>query len=490
MIAKPVVPARAWRLLVVLVVLCSALGVGAQSANAWPGNDKNLCEHSFHRDQVTAINPVSFRDARGQVGDWTIRACSPDLRLPGSAIATPTEMFKEVLPQHVLQGGGRAPHISRGRLRLFPYLMGPEGQAVRYQGLLGSEILLRAIAGAGIEGGTVLTIGVISCLAGGFATGGIACAGIPAAAVAGIVGAITGVIEGLIENQLDRVITMASSAWDFYAPPGWKGWIVWNGFGTIGHNYIDPSFTNLWPAETPPFRIWAWFSAFGMEQGKNPDLGGSGASDSAMSAARRDPISGVDVNPNNLRTSHGEIVKRGPDRVVEIRAPGRRIQFKQGDNVIVGKGAREDLIAGSGDDVLLVRGPRSRIWSGRGEDVLVATGRGDRLYAGPGYDELLAAGHGDWLYSGRGSDTMVSERGTATVIAGRNSRVDVLNRRPTDTVICPQVNRDIVIADRGDRVSRSCRFVFVDGKGAPASPAMVGSPNFTGAHDGTRVIGP
>jgi hypothetical protein len=282
---------------------------------------------------------------------------------------------------------------------------------------------------------------------------------------------------------------MASSAWDFHPPAGWKGWIIWNGFGTIGHDYIDPSFSNLYPQPTPRFSMWSWFSSWPVAQGPNPDLP-PGAGDLTAGAAASAPITEHDLNPKNLRTFRGEITRRGPDRIVEISAPGRRVHYKQGENVVVGRGPREDLIGGAGNDVLAVLGARSRIWSGRGEDVLIAAGRGDRLFAGPGYDELVAAGQGDWLYSGSGSDTMVSENGTATVIAGRNSRIDVRNRRPTDTVVCPSRNRDIVMADRGDRVSGSCRFVFVDGKGAPPSPAMVGSPGFTGAHDGTRVIGP
>jgi Ca2+-binding RTX toxin-like protein len=202
------------------------------------------------------------------------------------------------------------------------------------------------------------------------------------------------------------------------------------------------------------------------------------------------PIGPGDFNPDNLRTSRGEITKNGPDRVVEISRPGRRVHYKTGDNVVVGKGAREDLIGGSGNDVLAALGPLDRLYGGRGEVALVAAGRGDRVYGGTGYDELVAAGRGDWLYSGPGSDTMISEHGTATVLAGRNSRVDVRNRRGNDTVICPRVNRDIVISDRGDRVSRSCRFVFVNGRGAPRSPNMVGRRGFNGSHQGTRVIGP
>jgi hypothetical protein len=486
MTARSVGFTGAWRLLAVLLVVCSACAVGAQEAGAWPGNDTDLCAKAQHPREVSTVDPIRSRNARGDEGVWTIRACSPEMRLPGFWIRTPTELFDVKEPYNVLQGGARAPrHITGGRLEKFPFVIGPEGQAVRYQALAASTAVVSAVIGAvgGFAGG--VGIGVISCLAGLIPTGGISCLAIPGAAIAGVVSAITGVIGSVIENQLDRVITMASSAWDFHAPPGWKGFIIWNGFGTIGHDYIDPSFQNLWPHETPPFHVWAWFSAYPVAQGPNPDMRGSSAS-----AGTGGPLTAADLNPDNLRTSRGEITKHGPDRIIEISRPGRRIHPKTGANVLVGKGAREDLIGSQGNDVLLAAGAFDRIWSGLGDDVLVASGRGDRLHAGSGYDELLAAGQGDWLYSGRGSDTMVSEHGTATLMAGRNSRIDVRNRRPTDTVVCPRVNRDIVIADAGDRVSRSCKYVFVNGRGTPQSPAMVGRRGFNGSHRGTRLIGP
>jgi hypothetical protein len=400
-------------------------------------------------------------------------------------------MYKHLLPKHLLQGGADAPFISRERLKAFPYLIGPEGQAVLYQHLMGSQILRNALVGAGVSFTSSIVLAFAVCKLGIVVTAGVSCAaaafaGIPAAAVAGIVGAISGVISGLIHNQLERVSAMASSAWDFHAPEGWKGWIVWNGFGTIGHNYIDPSFGNLWVGgETPPFHIWAWFSAYPFAQGSNPDMRGSSAS--ARASGRLTP---ADLNPDNLRTLHGEITPNGPDHIVQIKAAGRRVHYKTGDNVIVGTGPREDLIGGSGNDVLAALGPRDRLYGGAGHDELIAFGRGDRLYGGRGFNELEAAGRDDLLDGTQGDDTLISDVGSTTVMAGRIARVDVQNRRSTDTVICPRVNRDIVLADRGDRVSRSCRFVFVDGRGAPRSPAMVGRRGFTGSHLGTRLIGP
>jgi hypothetical protein len=492
MIAKQVVSAGSWRLLAAFAVACSLCAVTAERASAWPGNDQDLCAAAQHPSEVSTVDPIRSRDNRGQEGVWTIRACTPVLRLGGLATASPTEMFKHVLPDHVLQGGANGPSLARGRLNPFPFLLGPEGQAVRYQALLGSEILRNALVGAGVSFTSAIVVAFAVCKLGIVVTAGVSCAaaafaGIPAAAVAGIVGAISGVIGGLIKNQLERVTTMASSAWDFSVPSGWKGWIVWNGFGTIAHNYIDPSFSNTWPHETPPFHIWAWFSTYPFAQGPNPDLGRRGGTRAASAAG---PIGPANLNPANLRTFRGEITRNGPDHIVEISAAGRRIHPKQGENVLVATGAHDDLIGNRNNDVLAALGPFDRLYGGAGDDELVGVGRGDRLYGGTGFDELVAAGPGEWLYGIQGNDTLISEHGGAMVMAGRIARVDVRNGRATDTVICPRVNRDIVIADPGDRVSRSCKYVFVNGRGTPASPAMVGRRGFNGSHQGTRPIGP
>jgi hypothetical protein len=478
------------RLLAALLVTASLCAVAAAPASAWPGNDKDLCtggdDHYVSvRDGIHGVNP------RGDRGVFTIRACSPLMRLPGLWIRSPAQLFDcRREHSHPIQGGiGGC--LTGERLKHYPFLIGPEGQAVRYEAVTASSLVLGAIVGAGIGGGSTVAIGVVSCLAGLIPTGGISCLAIPAAAISAIVGAIGGVIEGIINNQLDRVIAMASSAWDFHVPPGWKGWIVWNGFGTIGHDYVDPSFSNLWAGgETPPFHMWAWFSAYPVGQGPNPDMGGSGASDRALAAAARHPITAADINPNRLSTFRGEIVRRGPDHIIQISAPRRRIHYKTGDNVLVATGAHDDLIGGRSKDVLAALGPFDRLYGGAGDDELLAYGRGDRVYGGNGFNELVAAGRGDLLDGTHGNDTLISDFGGTTVMAGRIARIDVDNGRGNDTVICPRVNRDIVIADRGDRVSRSCEYVFVNGRGAPRSPTMVGRRGFDGSPRGTRLIGP
>jgi hypothetical protein len=485
-------PSRSRLILAVLAAACMVMATNADGAHAWPGNDRNLCAAGEPLDQVTTVNPITGTNGRGETGVWTIRACSPDLRLPALGTASPTEMYKTVQPQHVMQGGARAPFISRGRLAAFPFVKGPAGQAVRYQELLGNDILIRAIGGAVGGVGTTVVIGVVSCLAGLVPTGGISCLAIPAAAVAGIVGAIGGVIQGVIENQLDRVITMASSDWDFHVPPGWKGYITWNGFGTIGHSYIDPSFTNWWPGgETPPFRMWAWFSAYPVAQGPNPDARAAaprGLEGDGSNAAG--PISAADVNPQDLHTLNGEITKDGPDEIVETSRDGKRLQSPEGEDTYFARGDRSVLVGGADEDVLVASGRRDRLRGGGGEDALVTLGRRNALRGGAAFDELIAVRPQNRLDGGAGGDTLVSEKGRATLVDRKGSnRFFALNGRSSDRIICGRGNGDVVVPDAGDRVSRSCEFVFVDGEGAPPSPTQVGERGFRGSLVGTRPLG-
>ena len=148
----------------------------AVSADAWPGNETDLCAKVGSSSEVTTTDPKSGPNARGEQGVWTIRACSPNLRLTRLGVASPTEMFRHVEPRRVMEGGATAPAISQGRLRLFPYMMGPEGTAVRYEAVLGSDIVRDAIIGAVGGFTSTIAIGVASCVLGLVATAGIACA--------------------------------------------------------------------------------------------------------------------------------------------------------------------------------------------------------------------------------------------------------------------------------------------------------------------------
>jgi hypothetical protein len=462
---------RATRLVAPLVLATLALGAALSApASAWPGNEKDLCAGASRPSEVTTTNPITSQNPRGEQGVWTIRACSPDLRLTRLGVASPTEMFRHVEPQRVMQGGAGAPSISRGRLTLFPYMMGPEGEAVRFEGMLGSDVVKEALIGAGIGFTSTVAIGVATCLLGGAPSGGIACAAIPIAAVAGILSAIGGVLQALIGNHLERVVAMGSSAWDFHPPEGWKGWIIWNGFGTIGHQYIDPSFSNTWAGsdETPPFRMWAWFSAFAFTQGRNPD---SGKSSDAHGSQDSPPLGAEDVDPADLRTTAGEITVGGPNEIIDATPDRHRITGGAGDDVFLGTTGNDRLSGRPGEDVLAGDRGNDRLIGGPAADDLFGGPGRDRLSGGAADDQLIGGPGGDTLIGGPGSDTLFDTSGPTIVRGGSgNDKINVMDGRADDRVDCGSGSRDVVFYDPGDRVSLSCEFAFPDGKGAPGSP--------------------
>jgi hypothetical protein len=382
-------------------------------------------------------------------------------------------MFRYVEPQRVMQGGATAPSISQRRLTLFPFMMGPEGEAVRYEGILGSNIVRDALIGAGIGFTSTVAIGVATCLLGGAPSGGIACAAIPVAAVAGILGAIGGVLQTLIGHHIERVVAMGSSAWDFHPPEGWKGWIVWNGFGTIGHQYIDPSFTNLWAGadETPPFRMWAWFSAFPFAQGRNPD---AGRSSDAHGSQESPPLGADDVDPSDLRTTAGEITVGGPNELIEASPDHRRITGGAGDDLFDGTNRADRLAGRSGEDVLAGEKGNDRLLGGAAADDLFGGPGRDALSGGAGDDQLDGGPGADKLAGGAGADTLYDMSGPTGVRGGSgNDKINVMDGRPDDRVDCGGGHGDVVFYDPGDQVSLSCEFAFPNGKGAPRSPLQL-----------------
>ena len=126
-------------------------------------------------------------------------------------------------------------------------------------------------------------------------------------------------------------------------------------------------------------------------------------------------------------------------------------------SVIRGGPDNDRLTGGSDHD--LIRG-------GQGND-LIRGGRGkDRSYGGPGNDgiyggrgdDLLYGGAGtDRIYGGPGKDRLVDHRGATTAFAGSgNNLVDVADGRGDDRVVCKRGTITDFLADRRDRIARSC----------------------------------
>ncbi len=95
------------------------------------------------------------------------------------------------------------------------------------------------------------------------------------------------------------------------------------------------------------------------------------------------------------------------------------------------------------------RGDRDRLVGTRGSDRLLGRGGRDSLYGLAGADCIDGGGGGDRLNGGSGRDRVVAGAGADRVMARDGSR---------DRVFCGAGRGDLVVADRGDRVS-GCEIV-------------------------------
>ena len=156
----------------------------------------------------------------------------------------------------------------------------------------------------------------------------------------------------------------------------------------------------------------------------------------------------------------------GNDR---INGEGDRDRLNGGtgnDNVIGGAG--NDIIAGvfgndrlhgvSGTDRISGSRGRDRINGGSGADVVSAGSSGDRVFGDQGSDRINGNSGNDSIRGNSGDDRITGSTG-ADRLAG-DSGNDRINSRDgrRDRVSCGR-GRDRVIADRFDRVARSCEQV-------------------------------
>jgi len=129
-----------------------------------------------------------------------------------------------------------------------------------------------------------------------------------------------------------------------------------------------------------------------------------------------------------------------------------------GNDKVVGGTGRDRISGGAGNDRLRGDADDDRISGGAGKDQLFGGRGSDRLLGGDGNDTLRGEDGNDTLDGGRGNDVIVAGKGSHSIIGGAgNDRIHSVNSR-RDTVTCGS-GRDIVIADRRDRVSSKCERV-------------------------------
>lgn len=116
---------------------------------------------------------------------------------------------------------------------------------------------------------------------------------------------------------------------------------------------------------------------------------------------------------------------------------------------IPGSPFAETIRAGGRNDVICARGGNDRAYGRAGHDLIRAGGGHDRAYGGSGYDRLRGDAGNDRLYAGSGQDI---------VEGGSGNDVSYTRDGARDVVRCGR-GRDVVYADRADRVARDCEVV-------------------------------
>jgi hypothetical protein len=198
----------------------------------------------------------------------------------------------------------------------------------------------------------------------------------------------------------------------------------------------------------------------------------------AASQLERTPARG---HAHVIRGGRGNEVLRGrPGVDVIYGGPGNdRIYGGRGNDRIYGGRGNDRIYGQPGNDVIDGGLGNDRIFGGRGNDVIHADRGKDRIDGGEGNDRIYGGPGKGVVFGGAGNDRIVAWGGPTKVFPGSGTNwIDVADGRRNDRVVCAAGSVDHVVADRGDRIARSCR-----GKGSTLSTGSGGVSNATWMRD-------
>jgi len=157
---------------------------------------------------------------------------------------------------------------------------------------------------------------------------------------------------------------------------------------------------------------------------------------------------------------------------VVLRGARGRINFEMAlgrGEVLIGGATHDELGAytgvrgvridgGAGPDLIHGMGLAQRLSGGAGNDLIYGGPGDDTINGGPGDDTIYGGRGDDTINGGGGDDRIMDLHGATTVTTGSGaSWVDVRDGRGDDRVSCAAGGQTRVLADRSDRLSRSCR---------------------------------
>jgi dipeptidyl aminopeptidase/acylaminoacyl peptidase len=160
------------------------------------------------------------------------------------------------------------------------------------------------------------------------------------------------------------------------------------------------------------------------------------------------------TNECRIRGGRGSDLLRGtmePDLVWGIGG-NDRIDTNPGDEFKWGWGGDRDQVwGGAGGDRIRTGPSADLIYGGPGADSLDGGAEGDAIFGGTGNDVLRGGSYHDRIDGGRGRDRLLGGSGSDILGAVDGAR-DVIDCGP---------GRDIVVAERRDRIGRDCERVIV-----------------------------
>lgn len=160
----------------------------------------------------------------------------------------------------------------------------------------------------------------------------------------------------------------------------------------------------------------------------------------------------VDPNVRNNSAGSSTVVQWKPGRCANVfiaglgndvkkgTAWGDTIDGLAGSDTLDGLGGADCLIGGPGDDRLIGDEGNDRLDGGDGDDTLNGGSGADQIDGGAGNDRIVGGAGPDRIDAGAGNDTV-------NAVDGKRDQVD-----------CGSGRRDVIRADRGDKV-RNCEKV-------------------------------
>ena len=361
--------------------------------------------------------------------------CGPRAKFKPSVLLVDDQIWQYTLGHgghtstHMIRGGQKSlPWKSGLSTHIYPYIKGPNGSSPNVSQALKNDKFKNILIGLLEKAGIKDALSALLCVVGGLETGGGLCTqllenlGITAV-LAATLGADLLVDE--FEMFLSRGYNMTDSNWFYWS----DGVGFWNGFGDITSGWINPSINIGMPVfdPHPHGRIGVVFSNVGLVQGPN------------WSFPRSSARSSGDQQYDRLARVAAR-VSRG------IR--GRRLFGNGHPNRLRGSRREDHIMAGGGRDRILGRAGADMLQGGKGND-LIRGGRGaDRIDGNAGNDRI---------FGGRGNDLIYDVFARAYIDAGPGTNyVVVRDGDSRDRVRCTRSRRNVVVADRGDIVARSC----------------------------------